>query len=229
MRIRRLHDWQVTPAEARAIQTALGPRVELKPLPDCMGLVAGADVSVGRERELVFAAVLVFRFPALDVIEEAVACQPASFPYVPGLLSFREGPALVAAFRKLKRTPDLVIFDGQGLAHPRRLGLACHMGLWLGLPTIGCAKSRLIGEYCDPGPHRGEESPLRDGGEQIGVVLRTRDRVRPVYVSPGHLCDFASSAQAILDCCRGFRLPEPTRQAHAVVERLCREHPATRR
>ena len=225
MRIRRLHEWDVTTAQARAIQSALAARIELRPLPPRLRLVAGADVSVSRELGLVFAAALVLRFPELEVVEQATACEPIGFPYVPGLLSFREGPALIAAFRKLRLAPDLVIFDGQGLAHPRRFGLACHMGLWLGVPAIGCAKSRLVGTHAEPGPRSGDWAALVDGTDQLGVVLRTRDRVRPVYVSPGHLADFRSSAQAVLACCRGFRLPEPTRQAHAAVGRCKKEHP----
>ena len=223
MDMAKLHDWTVDPSEARRIQEALAPRVRTKAVVRSPALVAGADVSFSRERSLVFAAVLVFRFRDLEPVEQVSAQGPASFPYVPGLLTFREGPVMLAAFARLRSRPDVVIFDGQGIAHPRRLGLATHMGLWLGLPTVGCAKSRLIGRHEEPGPHRGDAAPLMDGDEQIGEVLRTRDRVRPVFVSPGHLADFASARRIVLDCGRGRRLPEPTRQAHMAVTRLKHE------
>jgi len=223
MDMAKLHDWTVDPSEARRIQEALAPRVRMKAVVRSPALVAGADVSFSRERGLVFAAVLVFRFRDLEPVERASAHGPASFPYVPGLLTFREGPVMLEAFARLRSRPDVVIFDGQGIAHPRRLGLATHMGLWLGLPTVGCAKSRLIGRHEEPGPHRGDAAPLMDADEQIGEVLRTRDRVRPVFVSPGHLADIASARRIVLDCGRGLRLPEPTRQAHAAVTRLKHE------
>jgi deoxyribonuclease V len=220
MELRKLHRWDVTTAEARSIQAALARRVRLRPLPRRLTLVAGVDVSFDRASGAVFAAVLVFRLPGMELTERATAREAARFPYVPGLLTFREGPPVLKAFQKLVRVPDVVIFDGQGFAHPRRCGLASHMGLWLGVPTVGCAKSRLIGEHAEPGPRRGDSAPLLDAGEQIGVVLRTRDLVKPVFVSPGHLADFGTSRQAVLDCGRGCRLPEPTRQAHMAVERL---------
>jgi deoxyribonuclease V len=220
MRLKHLHGWEVTTAEARAIQQRLAGRVRLEPLPDDVSLVAGADVAVSRRAGLVFAAVLVFRLPQMELLEEATAHVETTFPYVPGLLTFREGPPLVQAFTALGTRPDAVIFDGQGFAHPRRLGLATHMGLWLGLPTVGCAKSRLIGEHEEPGLRKGDSAVLRDGEEQIGVVLRTRDSVKPVFVSPGHLADFGSSERLVLSCCTRYRLPEPTRQAHMAVGRL---------
>jgi deoxyribonuclease V len=156
----------------------------------------------------------------MEEVEEAGLQMPCSFPYVPGLLSFREGPAVVEAFRRLGTRPDAVIFDGQGFAHPRRIGLASHMGLWLGLPTVGCAKSRLVGEHDEPGREKGERVPLHDEGEQIGVVLRSRTDVRPVFVSPGHLADLDTSTDLVLRCCLRYRLPEPTRRAHLAVGRL---------
>jgi len=219
MRARELHDWDVSTAEARQLQEGLAGRVRLKPLPLRLGFVAGADVSFSRELGVVFAALLVFQLDKMELVEQALADAPACFPYVPGLLTFREGPAVLRAFGKLHRKPHAVIFDGQGYAHPRRIGLASHMGLWLGLPTVGCAKSRLIGEHAEPGLRRGDFTELLDSGEQIGVALRTRDSVKPVFVSPGHLADFASSVRLVLECCRGYRLPEPTRQAHITVER----------
>jgi deoxyribonuclease V len=219
MDIRTLHDWTLDPAAARGIQEMLMPRLRRGAVSYPPGLVGGADVAVDRGRRLVFASVIVFRFHDLALVEKVFAHGPAEFPYVPGLLSFREGPVMLKAFAKLQHRPDVVLFDGQGIAHPRRLGLAAHLGLWLDLPTIGCAKSRLIGSHEEPGPHRGDAQPLMDGGEQIGEVLRTRDGVKPLYISPGHRTDFASARRIVLECGGGRRLPEPTRLAHIAVTR----------
>jgi deoxyribonuclease V len=185
--------------------------------------VAGADVAFSRRHERFFATVIVLSFPGLEVVEQVSAWVRPSFPYVPGLLSFREGPALVKAFSRIKSDPGAVIFDGQGIAHPRRLGLAAHMGLWLGKPTVGCAKSRLIGEHRQPGEKKGQAVRLMDKGEKIGEVLRTRDGVKPVYVSPGHLADFKTSTRLVLLCCTRYRLPEPTRLADIEVARYKKE------
>lgn len=224
MLIRKLHKWDLKPAEARELQKDLAARVELAPLPGRPALVAGADMALSRQADLCFAAVVVLRLPDLEPVEEVTASDVLSFPYVPGLLSFREGPVLLKAFARLTHVPDVVIFDGQGLAHPRRLGLASHMGLWLGLPTVGCAKSRLIGEHVEPGSARGDSVPLRDAGEQIGSVLRTRTGVKPVFVSPGHRADFTTSERIVLDCCTKYRLPEPTRRAHIAVAQAKTEY-----
>jgi len=217
MRIKKLHDWDVSPGEARRLQQELARQVALRPLPERIGLVAGADVAVSRGAGSLFAAVVLLSFPELETVEVVTARAPAAFPYVPGLLTFREGPAVIEAFRRLRGQPDAVIFDGQGLAHPRRIGLASHIGLWLGTPTVGCAKSRLTGRHLQPRVERGATALLMDGEEQIGLVLRTRAGVKPVYVSPGHLCDFEGAGRLVLDCCRGYRLPEPTRRAHLAV------------
>jgi deoxyribonuclease V len=163
--------------------------------------------------------VVVLRLPGLELVEEQTARAPAQFPYVPGLLSFREGPAVLAAMEKLRTWPDAVILDGQGIAHPRRLGLAAHLGLWLGIPTVGCAKSRLVGKHGEPGAEGGDWTPLMDGPDLIGSVVRTKSHVRPLYVSPGHLCDHEGARRLVLDCCTGYRVPEPTRRAHLAVAR----------
>jgi deoxyribonuclease V len=214
MQISYLHNWNVTPAEAIALQKELAQRVIYdRPLPlDSVRLVAGVDVSVkgGTSR----AAVVVLTFPDLQPVETVTAAQPTPFPYVPGLLSFREGPALVEAFEKLRNTPDVFIFDGMGRIHPRRIGIASHMGLWLERPTIGCGKSHLIGSYIPPGNARGDYSPLTDGGELLGVVLRTRANVKPVYISPGYLIDLGSALALTLACTGRYRLPVPIRAAH---------------
>ena len=223
MRVSRLHDWNVTPSEGRELQEQLRSQIKLKPLPRKIRLVAGADMSFSREYEVFFGAVVLLSYPELKLIEEVFSRHRPTFPYVPGLLSFREGPVLLEAFRKLSHKPDVVIFDGQGLAHPRRLGLASHLGLWLKIPSVGCAKSRLIGDFRMPAPAKGRATRLTQDGEQIGVVLRTRDRVKPVYVSPGHLADFETSARPVLNCCTKYRLPEPTRLADIAVGRFKRE------
>ena len=152
-----------------------------------------------------------------SVVEEHVATRRVSFPYVPGLLSFREAPAVLLALRKLGRTPDALMCDGHGFAHPRRFGLACHLGTLVGVPTLGCAKSRLVGEHDEPRARRGSKAPLTHRGELIGTVLRTRDRVKPVFVSVGHRIDLATAERVVLECGDGFRLPEPTRRADRLV------------
>ncbi len=177
--------------------------------------VAGADVHL--KNDMARAAVVVLGFPDLEVRGGAVAVRRVTFPYIPGLLSFREGPAIIDALEKLADKPDLLIVDGQGVAHPRRLGLASHIGLFVDLPTIGCAKSRLCGQYREPGRFRGSHVPLIDKGETIGAVVRTRTGVRPVFVSPGHGLDLATSIEYVLACSRGYRLPETTRRAHRIA------------
>jgi deoxyribonuclease V len=184
--------------------------------------VAGADCAPTPDGATVTALVVVLELPSFREVARAEGRAEARFPYVPGLLSFREAPALLEAFRALPATPDVVLFDGQGIAHPRRFGLASHVGLWLGLPTVGCAKSRLTGTAPDPGPEAGSYRTLRDSGETVGRLLRTRSRVKPLYVSPGHRCDVPGAARLALRATRGFRLPEPIRVADREVGRLAR-------
>jgi deoxyribonuclease V len=214
MHIHTLHQWDLTPKEAIALQNSLAGQVIYdRPLDlDAVRLVGGVDVSV--KNNLSQAAVVVLTFPELQVIETVLAQQPTPFPYVPGLLSFREGPVLVKAFSKLQHTPDVFIFDGMGRIHPRRLGIAAHMGLWLQVPTVGCGKTHLIGDYASPGEQKGDYSDLTHKGELLGVVLRTRTTVKPVYISPGHLIDLESALVLTLHCTPRYRLPEPIRAAH---------------
>lgn len=186
-----------------------------------MRLVAGCDAAYAGGD--VAAAVVVLRFPELDLVEEAVARAPVRFPYVPGLLSFREAPALLRAFARLRSRPDAILCDAHGRAHPRRFGLASHLGALLGVPSVGCAKSRLVGRHAAPGPVRGSRSPLRDGGEILGAVLRTRDHVRPVFVSVGHRVTLRDAVWLVLSCCRGFRIPEPLRLADQLARRAARQ------
>lgn len=216
-----LHGWDLNPSEAIELQRQLAGQVVVTDcLPEQPELVAGVDVSYRRHGELFFAAVVVLRLPDLEPVAEASARGRITFPYIPGLLSFRELPVLLQAFCSLNLRPDLVLVDGQGIAHPRRLGLASHLGLWIDLPTIGCAKSRLCGEYLPPGDRRGQQSPLRDREEQIGAVVTTRDRVKPLFISPGHKVDTARAVELVLACGGKYRLPEPTRQAHLLSNRL---------
>jgi deoxyribonuclease V len=206
------HPWDLTPAEAIALQGELAQRVRMSELPDQVSSVAGVDV--GLRRGVARAAVVVLTWPQLEIVERSLAERPVTFPYVPGLLSFREAPVILAALGQLVHTPDVLIFDGQGYAHPRRLGLATHVGVLLDHPTVGCAKSRLCGEADEPGEERGSYTWLLDEGEVIGAVLRTRTRVRPVYVSVGHRIRLERAIDLILRSGRGYRLPEPTRWAH---------------
>lgn len=206
------HRWDLSPKEAVALQRELAARVREQALPAPPRTIAGVDMSV-RDRA-VRAAVAVLSFPELAVIERAVWEGPVEFPYVPGLLSFREIPAVLRALAQLSALPDLIMADAQGRAHPRRIGLASHLGVLLDHPVIGVAKSRLTGTYAEPGPGRGATSPLLDGEEQIGAVLRTRAGVGPLFVSVGHRVTLDDAVRLTLVCATRFRLPEPTRQAH---------------
>src|SRR6266850_1817014 len=219
MTYRRLHPWNVGIARAARIQRSLRGRLRLTPsrrgAP--LSLIAGADVSYDRGSDVLYGAVVVLSYPDLAVVETAGSVGIARFPYVPGFLSFREIPILLRAFRKVRRRPDLILCDGQGIAHPRGFGLASHLGLVLGLPSIGCAKSRLVGDHDEPDRARGSRSPLVHEGRVVGTVLRSREGVAPLYVSPGHRMDVESAARVVLSCCRGVRIPEPTRRAHMEV------------
>lgn len=218
----QLHDWNLAPREAVELQKQLRLQVKIAPLAGEIKTIAGADISFNKFSETVYAGIVVLRLPSLEVIEEAGVVSRATFPYVPGLLSFREAPSVLEAWAKLKIEPDAVMFDGQGIAHPRRIGIAAHMGLFLKRPTFGCAKSVLVGAYEDVSEERGAWSPMIDKGETLGAALRTKSRVQPIFVSPGHLIDLASAINLTLACDGGYRQPEPTRRAHLLVNRLRR-------
>lgn len=207
------HPWPETAAEAIALQKRLAPLVEAAGQPAAVRRIAGIDVAFPGGGAVTRAAVAVLSFPDLAVAETAVVEQPTRFPYVPGLLSFREAPAVLAALETLETPPDLLMVDGQGLAHPRRLGIACHLGLLTGLPAIGAAKSRLVGTHDEPGPARAARAALLHAGEVVGTVLRTRAGVRPLYVSVGHRLSLEAAVEWVLACAPRFRLPEPTRLA----------------
>jgi deoxyribonuclease V len=215
-----LHGWDLTPTAAVALQRELACRVEMRTPLTKVELIAGADVSYARFSSIFYAGIVVLRADDMSIVESQGVVRRVKFPYVPGLLSFRESPVLLEAFDLLKTRPDVLMMDGQGFAHPRRFGIACHLGLWLDLPTIGCAKSLLIGEPKEPKPKAGSVAPLLDKGDVIGKVVRTRTGVKPVYVSVGHRVDLASAVRIVLKSCRGRRIPEPTRQAHLFVNQL---------
>jgi deoxyribonuclease V len=220
VKIHRLHAWDLSPREAVALQRELAGRIVTgPPLTECR-IIAGADVSFDLHSSTFYAGVVVLQLKDFAVMERRSAEAESTFPYISGLLSFREAPVLVKAFERVETRPDLVMCDGQGIAHPRRLGLASHIGLWLDVPCAGCAKSRLTGHYQEPGPEAGSQSSLLDKGEVIGSVVRTRSGVQPVFVSPGHRIDLASAVRWVLACCRRYRLPEPTRLAHHYVNEV---------
>jgi len=217
-----IHRWDVGYPEAVAIQERLRGRLILRDegLADPLRSVAGADISYDRGSDLFFAAVVVLGYPGLEPLEETTHAARVLFPYIPGLLSFREGPPLLGAFAKLRQRPDLILFDGQGIAHPRGIGLASHLGLLLDRSAIGCAKSRLAGTHGTVGDKRGDWTALMNGKDRIGAVVRTRPGVKPVFVSPGHRISLESAVAITLACCRGYRLPEPVRRAHRAVNAL---------
>lgn len=215
MRILHEHPWRVSPQEGMAIQRELGRWVVAEDRLGPVRTVGGVDVSA--QRGMARAAVVTLSFPELVPLESSVATLPLEMPYIPGLLSFREAPAILAALERLSALPDLLIVDGQGIAHPRRLGIAAHLGALLDHPAIGCAKSRLCGTHDEPGWAAGSQAPLRDGGETIGAVVRTRTGVRPVYVSVGHRLGLETAIRYVLACCTRYRLPETTRWAHRVA------------
>jgi deoxyribonuclease V len=213
--------WPKNIAEAKGIQLELKDKVKIVPLGKKPEFVAGVDAAFPENR--VIAAACLYRYPELSLLEETYAVTEVSFPYIPGFLSFREGPAIIEALKHFTIPPDVVLFDGQGIAHPKGLGIATHIGILLDVPTIGCAKSRLVGEYKVPGITRGNRSPLRYDGKTVGAVLRTRDNTRPVFVSPGHRIDIEASIEIVLGCISKYRLPEPLRRADFLSGKLKRE------
>ena len=219
MQVYSFHPWKVTPKQAIRIQEQLRTSVIPRGRIVRPRFIAGADLAFEKNSSRVLACVVVLSFPTLEVVETVVLRDRTSFPYVPGLLSFREAPPLLRAFKKLRHEPDAVFIDGHGLSHPRAAGLACHIGLSLDRPAIGCAKSILVGTYDEPGTLRGSVSYLRDAhGRVIGAAVRTRDHVRPVFVSVGHRVDLGEAIRLTLRCCKGYRIPEPTRQADLRAE-----------
>ncbi len=232
MQYKNLHKWDVSPAEAVEIQKDLREKIILESTPLHpplirgelkRGYIAGADISCNMSSPLGYAVVIVMTFPDLEVVEEKRVEAEIKFPYIPGLLAFREAPILLKAFEKLKKEPDLIIFDGQGIAHPRGMGIASHLGIILNKPTIGCAKSKLFGTYNEPGKNEGDFSYLyspQEADKVIGAVVRTKSNTKPVFVSIGHKIDLQTSIKFVLQCTKGYRIPEPTRIAHNLVSGL---------
>jgi deoxyribonuclease V len=216
--------WDVSVAEARDIQRRLRSRLVLEPPPGfAPATIGGADMSISKFAEHGFGGIVVLDAATLETVEEAGERVRVSFPYVPGLLSFRELPALLTVWERLARKPDVLLFDGQGLAHPRRFGIACHGGLTLGVPTVGCAKSILVGRHGPLADDRGATAELVDRGEVVGVALRTRAGTKPLYVSPGHLMDLPTAVALVMRVVTKYREPETTRRSHQLVNRLRRE------
>lgn len=213
------HAWDLTPPAAIALQARLRERVQLSPLPRSPRLIAGADVSMEWHSDVVFAGFVVLTYPGLEIVERAAVQAIATFPYVPGLLSFREIPSLLQAWDKLQTKPDLVFVDGVGIAHPRHLGIATHLSLLIDRPTIGCAKNVLTGVYEEPGIAVGSTSPLLDPVTRVplGNAVRTKAKVKPMFISPGNRVTIQESVELVLDCVKKHRLPEPTRRAHLYV------------
>ena len=220
MKIKNLHNWDISVKDAISLQKTLASEVVLCKFDKKIKTIAGLDCAFSKDKKNIFACIVVLSAQTFEILETVYSIEPVKFPYIPGLLSFREAPACLAAAEKLKTIPDCFIVDGQGIAHPRRLGLASHLGLFLDIPTIGCAKSRLIGEFENPAAAKGSTSPLMDKGEIIGSVVRTRSNVRPVFVSVGYKCRLSDAIRIVLDCCTRYRLPEPSRLAHQMVTKF---------
>lgn len=233
MQTKKLHSWNLSYAQARELQIQLASKVQFTPIKNPPKLIAGLDCALSKDGKRILAAAVVLRVPNaqkhlweplelsdFEVIETATASQKVTLPYIPGLLSFREAPVCIAAVEKLKKEPDAFIIDGQGIAHPRRLGLAAHLGLFFDKPTIGCAKSRLIGKFEEPPLERGAHTALKEGQDLIGAVLRTRNNVKPVFISVGNKCTLKNAIEMTLHCVTKYRLPEPTRLAHQTVGKL---------
>jgi deoxyribonuclease V len=220
MKILELHSWDVTPKEAVDIQISLFKEICLNNKFQKVDKIAGADIAFDPLSQKGFAGVILYQFPELKVIERTQAILKLSFPYVPGLLAFREAPVLLEAFRSLRHEPDIIFFDGQGIAHPRGMGIASHLGLVLDKPSIGCAKSVLVGKYSEPPQEVGAYTSLIHKENKVGVALRTRKNVRPIFVSPGHKIDLGRSIELVLACCDGYRIPKPTREADHFVAQI---------
>ena len=242
MQYKKIHEWDLSPTEAVELQKNLRGEVRVEPLAERPQTIAGCDISFNKFSDTVYAGIVVLKLPGLEIVDQATAITTVAFPYIPGLLSFRETPALLEAWQKLKTAPDVVMLDGQGVAHPRRFGIACHFGLLTGLPSLGCAKTVLVGKYDEPAEQAGNYSLMTHKGETVGAAVRTKDRVAPVYISVGHLIDLPGAIRLALSCVKGYeasdaggglfdtkppskskyRIPEPTRQAHLLVNALRR-------
>ncbi len=215
-----VHRWDLAPKEAKVLQLTLAEQVKIQPLPENFSVLGSADIAYVSATNQLVAAILSFRWPDLTLIETSHLVAPISFPYIPGLLSFREVPPLLEAYKRLEHPPEVLLCDGQGIAHPRKFGLASHLGFCLDIPTVGCAKKLLCGKHDPFELRRGYSTPLNFHDEMVGWVFCSRDGVKPIYISPGHLTDLESSRELIYRCLGRFRIPEPLRQAHNLATRL---------
>ena len=211
------HDWNLSPGDAVALQRELRVQIRLQPLEHPPRTIGGADISFNLYSDVFYAAVVVLDYASLEVVEVAYHTETVTFPYVPGLLSFREIPTLLKAWDKLKEKPDVTMVDGHGIAHPRRMGIATHFGLATGTPTLGCAKKILAGKYPEPAAAANSTTPITDRGETIGYALRSKARSNPIFISPGHLLDLPGALEIARHCLGKYKLPEPTRRAHLAV------------
>ena len=218
MQVQILHRWEIQPKEAIRCQERLSKNILLSPTFKNIKLIAGVDASY--QKALIIGGIVILTYPKLTILDYDYAVREVNFPYIPGLLTFREGPVLVELFQKIKWNPDIIFFDGQGIAHPKRMGIATHMGLLLNQPTIGCAKSHLIGSYQSPGKQKGSYSLLLQKGSIIGAVLRTKNNVKPIFVSPGNGINLEKAIEITLSCITNYRIPEPIRQAHLLVQKI---------
>ncbi len=214
VKIQNLHGWQISAAEAKQVQLELASRISRQSKTIKPRFIAGVDISAPNSRGIARAAVVILNYPELEIAEVKTAEDKLNFPYIPGLLSFREAPLILAACQKLSINPDLMLVDGQGIAHPRRFGIASHLGVLLDMPTIGCAKSRLCGTHLPVTTEVGDYTELTDNGEIIGVALRSKIDTKPIYISIGHSIDLPTAIHWVMRCCRNYRLPEPSRLAH---------------
>ena len=217
---RELHSWDLNAQQAVALQKELASQIVIEKPTRAIETIAGADISFNKFSDVIYAAIVVLRLDTLETIAQSGVVTTAKFPYVPGLLSFREMPALIEAWEKLAIEPDAIVMDGHGTAHPRGMGIACHAGLVFERPAIGCGKSVLVGKFDEPEATRGSWSPMRYKNRTIGAALRTKNRVSPVYVSPGHLMDLPTAIDLMLRCDGGYRVPEATRRAHLYVNEM---------
>ena len=222
MEIRQLHPWPTDQNEAVLIQNQFKKEITVEGALNGVRLVAGADTAFDHIANTLFAAICLFTYPDLQQIDTAIASAEAKFPYVPGLHVFREGPVILKAFARLETRPDVVIFAGHGTAHPRRFGIAGHLGLILDIPSIGCARKKLVGQHQEFGSEEGESSPLYMGNSNAGLVYRSRGNVKPIFISPGHKCAPGDAYRLVIGCLRGYRMPEPLRSAHILAGRIKR-------
>ncbi len=220
MHVNHIHDWDLNYKEARKLQDELSGKIEEKPIGSEPELIGGLDCAFTKDKKKVIACTVILKFPEMELVEKKHAFGPVKMPYIPGLLSFREAPVCLEALEKIENVPDVFIIDGQGTAHPRKLGLASHIGLFIKVPTIGCAKSRLIGEFEEPGVKKGEFTDLKYKDELVGAVVRTRTDVKPLFISPGNRCNLSDSVNIVLKSAIKYRLPEPSRIAHHEVTKL---------